>query len=234
MAPYCSRVATVLATVDSLRPDGHVDALHAEALLVDDRVDGDGGLAGLAVADDELALTPADRRHRVDGLDAGLQGLVHRLAADDAGRLDLHAARLHVGERALAVDRDAEGVDDAAEEAVADGHREDLAGGLHRRALADGPAVAEDHGADRVLVEVEGQAPDAAFELEQLVHARTGQAGDGGDAVAHLDDPADLGGLQVGREALEVLLERCGDVSGVDGQLCHLRGSLPSRFRART
>ena len=128
-----------------------------------------------------------------------------------------------VGERALAVDRDAEGVDDAAEQAVADGHREDLAGGLDRGALADGAAVAEHHGADRLLVEVQGQATDAALELEQLVDAHAGEARDGGDAVADLDDPADLGGRHVGREALEVLLERCGDVSGVDGQLCHLR-----------
>ena len=50
-----------------------------------------------------------------------------------------------------------------------------------------------------------------------------GRPDDGGDAVADLDHAADLRGLHVGREALEVLLERCGDVSGVDGQLCHLR-----------
>ena len=102
---------------------------------------------------------------------------------------------LDVGERALAVDRVAEGVDHAAEHAVAGGHGEDLPGGLHGGALADGAAVAEHHGADRVLVEVEGQAADAALELEQLVHAHAGQARDGGDAVAHLDDPADLRGV---------------------------------------
>src|SRR6478735_11169664 len=75
-----------------LLADGDVDALHALTLLVQDRVDGDGGLAGLAVADDQLALAPTDRRHRVDGLDAGLEWLVHRLAAGDPGRLDLEAA----------------------------------------------------------------------------------------------------------------------------------------------
>ena len=58
------------------------------ALLVDDRVDRDGGLAGLAVADDQLALAAADRDHRVDGLDAGLERLVDGLALDDARRLD--------------------------------------------------------------------------------------------------------------------------------------------------
>ena len=53
-----------------LLADRDVDALHALALLVQDRVDRDGGLAGLAVADDELALAAPDRGHRVDGLDA--------------------------------------------------------------------------------------------------------------------------------------------------------------------
>ncbi len=53
-----------------LLADGHVDADQALALLVDDRVDRDRGLAGLAVADDQLALAAADRDQRVDGLDA--------------------------------------------------------------------------------------------------------------------------------------------------------------------
>ena len=81
----------------ALLADRDVDALHALTLLVQDRVDRDRGLAGLAVADDELALTAADRRHRVDGLDAGLQRLVHGLAAGDAGRLDLEAAQRRPG-----------------------------------------------------------------------------------------------------------------------------------------
>ena len=38
----------------------------------------DRGLAGLAVADDQLALAAADRDHRVDGLEAGL----HRHSLD--------------------------------------------------------------------------------------------------------------------------------------------------------
>ena len=68
-----------------LLADGDVDADDARALLVDDGVDRDRGLAGLAVADDELALAAADGDHGVDRLDAGLEGLLHRLAVDDAG-----------------------------------------------------------------------------------------------------------------------------------------------------
>ena len=144
----------------ALLTDGDVDALHAETALVDDRVDGDGGLAGLAVADDQLALTAADRGHRVDRLDAGLHRLVHGLAAHDAGRLDLDAAVDAADDLATTVDRLAECVDDSAEHRVADGHAEDAPGGLHRLAFLDAVGVAEDDGADRLFVEVQRQ-PDA-------------------------------------------------------------------------
>ena len=43
-------------------------------------------LPGLPVADDQLALAAADRDHRVDGLDAGLQRLANRLPVDNARR----------------------------------------------------------------------------------------------------------------------------------------------------
>ena len=74
------------------------------------------------------------------------------------GRLDLHAAQLGADERALAVDGLAQGVHHPAEHAVADGHGEDAAGGLDRLALLDALDVAEHDGADRVLVEVQGEA----------------------------------------------------------------------------
>src|SRR3712207_8746902 len=66
----------------------------AGVLVVDDRVDRDRRLARLAVADDQLALAAADRDHRVDGLQAGLHRLDHRLALDDA-RGDRKSTRLN-------------------------------------------------------------------------------------------------------------------------------------------
>ncbi len=50
--------------------DCDVDRHHAGVPVVDDRVDRDRRLAGLAVTDDQLALTATDRDHRVDRLDA--------------------------------------------------------------------------------------------------------------------------------------------------------------------
>ncbi len=59
-------------------------------------------------------------------------------------------------------------------------------------ALVDVGGVTEDHGADGVLVQVEGEAERATVELEQLVDRHVGKAGDTGDAVAHLFDVAHL------------------------------------------
>src|SRR5262249_5262076 len=88
-----------------LLADRDVDADYAALLLVDDGVYRDGGLAGLAVADDEFPLAPPDGRHGVDGLDARLQGNVHRLALGHAGggELDRPAVRRH--HRSLVVQR---------------------------------------------------------------------------------------------------------------------------------
>src|SRR5690606_14072761 len=77
-----------------LLADGHVDAVNATALLVDDRVDRDGRLAGLTVADNELALAAPDRDHGVDRLKAGLERLLDRLPFDNPGRLNLDLAEL--------------------------------------------------------------------------------------------------------------------------------------------
>src|SRR5439155_26803282 len=97
--------AVLLERRDDLRDrrllltDRDVDAGDPLALLVDDRVDRDGALPGLAVADDELALPPTDRRQRVDRLDAGLQRRVDVLPGDDPGRddVDLRACLVWMG-----------------------------------------------------------------------------------------------------------------------------------------
>ena len=199
-------------------------------LLVDDGVHGDGGLAGLPVADEELALAAADGDERVHGLEAGEHGLGHGLARDDAGGLDLGAGTLAGVEAGPAVDGLADAVRDAAEELVADGDVDDGAGPLDGVPLEDVDVVAEDDHPDVVLLEVEGHAAEAAGEDDHLPGLDVGQAVDVGDAVAHGDDGAGLGvldgrvlgpgrggdlGLEVGRE-LEGLVGQAA--AGAEGR----------------
>ncbi len=111
----------------ALLTDRHVDAAHLllriaalpELALVDDGVHRDGGLAGLAVADDQLPLTATDRDHRVDGLDAGLQRLTHLLAVHHAGGLELQrSALVDVGDVTEPVDGPTQRIDGATEVAL--------------------------------------------------------------------------------------------------------------------
>ena len=86
-----------------LLSDGHINADDVFALLVDDRVDGNSGFARLTVANNQLTLAPANRNHGVDGGDARLHGLVHRLALDDARRHRFDQAGFGSGDFTLTV-----------------------------------------------------------------------------------------------------------------------------------
>ena len=168
----------------ALLPDRDVEALHVLAALVDDRVDRDRGLAGLAVADNQLALAAPDLQHRVDRFDPGLQRLLDRLAADDARRLDFDPPLLGGLDRSLAVDRLAERIDHAAEQRLADRNFGDTAGALDLVALANRLRIAKQRRADVVLLEVEHHAENPVREFQQLAQRRVLQAVDARDTVA--------------------------------------------------
>src|SRR5690606_34079240 len=103
--------------------------------------------------DDQLTLSTADGDHRVDGLDAGLHRLVHRLALHDARRLQLESADALGLDGAESVDRVAERVDHAAEVAIADRNREDLTRAGDFLTRLDTGELAEDDDTDLVLVQ---------------------------------------------------------------------------------
>ena len=74
--------------------------------------------------------------------------------------------------------------------------------------------LAEERGADVVLLEVERDADDAVLELEHLERDAVLEAVDAGDAVADLEDGADLGQVGLDVVLLDPLLEDRGDLFG--------------------
>ncbi len=166
-------------------PHRDVDALQVLVLVVDDRVDADRRLAGLTVADDQLALAATDVRHGVDRLDARLHRLLHRLAVHHPGSLELGRTGLVRLDVALAVERAAERVDDAAEQRVTHRHLEQAPGALHLIALLDLVPGAEQHGADVVRLEVQREPGHVVRQLEELARHDVVEAVDARDAVRH-------------------------------------------------
>ena len=215
----------------ALLPDRDIDAVEldllvtrgVERLLVEDGVKRDGGLAGLAVADDQLALAASDRDQGVDRLQSGRHRFVHRFARNDARRFDVDARPVIGLDRALAVDRLAERVDDAAEQALANRHLDDGAGALDGLAFLDLAVGAEDDDADIVDFEIQRHAFDAAFELDHLAGLHVVEAVDAGDAVADRQHLADFRNLGFLAEILDLLFEDGGDFRGAD---IHYRASF--------
>ena len=119
------------------------------------RIDRDRGLAGLAIANDQFALATTNRDQGIKRLQAGLHGLVHRLARDNARRLDFDAAAFLASNRALAVDRVAQAINNAAEQSLADGHVNDGTGPFDRVAFLDVPVTTENNDTDIVGLEVQ-------------------------------------------------------------------------------
>jgi hypothetical protein len=190
----------------TLLADCDVDAVELLALviacvhwlLVEERVENDRGLAGLTVTNDELALAAANRDQRIDCLQASRHRLVHRLARQNARCLDVDAHHRGAFDRALAIDRVAERVDNAAKQALADRNFHDGAGPLDGVAFLDRAVIAEKHDTDVVGFEVQRHPTDAAVELDHLAGLDVVEAVDAGDAVTdgqNLTDFRNLGFL---------------------------------------
>ena len=142
--------------------DGAIDAQDILAALVEDGVDRNGGLAGLPIAQNQLALTTPDRNERIDHLEAGLQRHGDGRAVHDGRGGAFDGQALAGSDRPVAIERPAERVDDASEQSVAHGHVHDPARALDFIARLQVPVVAEQHDADFVLVHVERDAEHAA------------------------------------------------------------------------
>src|SRR3989338_7009306 len=67
-----------------LLANSHIDTNHIFAFLVDDSIYCDGGLAGLAVANDKFALTLTNRNHGINGLNTGLKRLMYGFSFHNA------------------------------------------------------------------------------------------------------------------------------------------------------
>ncbi len=179
----------------ALLADSDVDANDVAALLIDDGVERDGGLPGLTVADDQLALAAADRNHGVDGLDAGLQRLLHRAAIHYAGRDGFHRTRFAGSNGPFAVDGFAQRVHYAANQSFAHRHGHDFAGAADFVAFLDFLIFAEQHGSHLIFFQVESDAGDAVRELHHLAGHYVFEAVNTGDAVADRDHRSGFGNI---------------------------------------
>ena len=160
----------------TLLTDGDVDTVEllglviavVPPLLVEDGVDGDGGLTSLTVTDDELTLATTNGHHGVDGLDTGHHGLVDGTTGKNTGGLEGGTATERSVDGTLSVNGVTESVDDTTEKFRADRNIDNLAGTLDGIALLDSTIVTEDGDTNVVGFQVETHATNAGREFHHL------------------------------------------------------------------
>src|SRR6185312_9664700 len=110
-------------------------------------------------------------------------------------------------------------VDHAAEQLGADRDLQDAVGGLDRVAFRQMLVVAKDHGADRILLQIERQAEGVAGELQHFTVLGVRQPVDAGNAVGDRHDGADVASLSDRFEVLDPLLDQVADLGCLDGHV---------------
>ena len=172
--------------------DAHQLVLLTLGLLVDNGINGNGGLAGLAITNDQLTLTTANRNQGIDGLKSGRHGLVHGLSRDNSGGLHLRT-RAELGhDGALAVDGLTETVDHAAKKLRADGDIHDSTGSLDGVTLKNGSIITEDHNTDVGVLEVESHTTETGREDNHLSSLALVEAIHTGNSISDGHNLADL------------------------------------------
>ncbi len=191
----------------TLLADCNINTENTGVFLVDDGVDGHGGLADLTVTDDQLTLATADRDHGVDGLVASLYRLVYRLTPDHAWSYFLDRVGLGVAQRTFAVDRVTQCVDDATQQFLTNRNFQDAAGALGAHAFGEGVIGTQDHCTYGVLLQVQGHAEYAARELDHFAVHDVGQTVDPHDAVGNRNDGTFVTGLGADIEVVDAALD---------------------------
>ena len=153
--------------------------------MIQNRIQRHSGLAGLAIANNQLALAAANRNHGVDGFDSRLHGFTHRLAFHHAGCDALNRAEFIGKDRPFAIRRAAQRVNHAAHHGLAHRHGHDPVGALDDVAFLDLRVIAQQHGAHLVFFQVQGQARHVVRQFQQLAGHDAIEAVNAGHAVTH-------------------------------------------------
>jgi hypothetical protein len=193
---------------------GAIDAQHILVALADNRVQRDGRLAGLAVAENQFPLTASDRNQCVDDLQARLQRFRDRCAVHDGWCRALYRQALSRGHRPFAIKRPSQRIDDTPQQAITNHDIRHAAGTLYLIPRLQVPVITEQHDADVGLVHIESNAGHTARKRDQLLEAYTGNARHPGDSCGDARDDAylaqpELGTVRFARVAQ--LRERCLD-----------------------
>jgi len=223
---------TELADGGLFLADSDVDAVELldlvivveELFLVEDGVEGDGGLTGLPVTNDQLTLTSADGDERVDSLKTRLHRLVDGFTGNNTRGFDVDTSSLLAVNGSLAVEGVTKRVDNSTEELWADGDVDNSTSPLDNIALLDITIVTKDDNTDVVGLQVQSHTLDTAVELDHLLGLDVLETVHTGNTITDGQHLTGLGQVDLGALAEDSLLEEVGELGGALFGVGDLRG----------
>mmetsp|Transcript_32863 Transcript_32863/g.79161 ORF Transcript_32863/g.79161 Transcript_32863/m.79161 type:complete len:249 (-) Transcript_32863:28-774(-) len=198
-----------------------------DVTLVDNGVNSNRGLAGLAITNDKLALASSNRDQTVHRLEARHHRLVDRLPGDNPRGLQLNSAALLGRDWALPIDGVAQSVHNAPEQLLADRNIHNGAGSLDGVSFQDGTIITKDHNTHVVCLQVQGHSLESGAELNHLSSLYLLQPVDTGDTISHRQHTANLTDFLLISEVADTLLQDLGQLGWA-----HLRPRSRRRVNA--
>ncbi len=200
--------------------------------MVNNRIDGDSGFTGLTVTDNQFPLAAADRSHRVNGLDPGLQRLIHRLALHYIRGTGFYRPGFLRIALPLAVNRPAQTINHPANQSFANRHLYNFACTLDQVAFPDSfirVICAKDHHSHAIFFQVKHHPHNIVRELHQLTHHYIVEPINTGDRIPNLDNRSDRFGTQPGFVFFQLFFNYGGNFFGFKNHFIFLKLIHPDR-----
>jgi len=177
----------------SLLSDGDVNTVElgglvvtvVPPLLVEDGVDGNSGLSGLTITNDQLTLSTTNGNHGVDRLETGQHGLGDRGTGENSRSLDLGTSTFLGVDRTLSIDGVTESVDYTTEHLRSDRDVDNVSGTLDCVTFLDETIVTEDGYSDIVGFQVKAHAANSRGELNHLFGLNVSETVDTSDTISN-------------------------------------------------
>ena len=228
---HCVAFAQILHQLGNARcllTDGNVHADNVLALLIQHGVQRNRRFARLTVADNQFALTAANREHGVDGQQPCFHRRINTLTVDDARRGFFHWAIAVRRNRVSPVNRASERVHHAAKERVAHGNTRGLARARNLAARGNIIGIVKQDAACLVAAQILHHAFDTVVEHEDFAIRGMFQPLDNRNAVADGLDCPDFAALGKQTELVDAAAQKRDDVLArvLRHKLLHLLAEL--------
>ena len=191
--------------------NSYVDTDDIFTLLIDDGIQGQCRFAGLAIANDQLALSATDGNHGIDGLQPGCKRFFYRLAGHYTGGFPFDQRKGIRLNLTPAIQWLTQGINHATDHGLTGRYRGNSIRSLYQITFFDYRIFAEKYDTNVVFLQIEHHSDDFMGEFYQLPGHYFFQAMDAGNPIPNHQNGSYLVSVRFFLISFESLFQNCRD-----------------------